>query len=288
MAVVLADTKRMSHEQWKEARKKGIGSSDAAAIAGLNPYRSPLVVYCDKLGLIPEEPENEAMAWGKRLEPVIAEAFADRTGHKVRRRHAILQHPDHPYALANLDFEVMEAPGVWSILECKNCNEWMADAWADDNIPDAYAIQVHHQLFVTGREHGWIAVLLGGNRLVYKRIDADPEVFAYLEQIESAFWQRVQDQNPPPADSAESTAEALRALYPRREPKTEVLLPVEDEVLVRQYAEAAAAEKAAQEQKRLARNLLMQHMAEGQIGMIAGRKVCTWGNAGFRLTKEAI
>lgn len=38
-------TTDMTHEEWLKARKNGIGGSDAGAICGLNPYRSPIAVY---------------------------------------------------------------------------------------------------------------------------------------------------------------------------------------------------------------------------------------------------
>ncbi|MCP1399259.1 putative phage-related endonuclease [Bacillus cereus] len=48
-ANVLITTEDMAHEQWLEARKSGIGGSDAAAIAGLNKWSSPIRVYYDKI-----------------------------------------------------------------------------------------------------------------------------------------------------------------------------------------------------------------------------------------------
>ena len=41
-AVELAKTLDMPREQWLELRRRGIGGSDAAAIVGLDRYRSPL------------------------------------------------------------------------------------------------------------------------------------------------------------------------------------------------------------------------------------------------------
>jgi len=44
-------------------RRKGIGGSDVAAIAGLNPWKTPLQVWKEKvLGDTVEE--NAAMRWG--------------------------------------------------------------------------------------------------------------------------------------------------------------------------------------------------------------------------------
>lgn len=44
----LVKTKDMSHEDWLQWRKRGIGGSDVAAIAGLSKYKSPVGVWLDK------------------------------------------------------------------------------------------------------------------------------------------------------------------------------------------------------------------------------------------------
>ncbi len=45
-----------------EARKQGIGGSDAPVVAGLSPWKSPLTLYYEKSGAMPvSEDENEAM-----------------------------------------------------------------------------------------------------------------------------------------------------------------------------------------------------------------------------------
>ena len=41
-ALRLVDTRTLDRRQWLEVRKGGIGSSDAAATVGLNPYKSQL------------------------------------------------------------------------------------------------------------------------------------------------------------------------------------------------------------------------------------------------------
>jgi hypothetical protein len=76
--VVAASTRDMTREQWFEERRKGIGGSDAAAVAGLSRYRTPIQVYMEKLGLIDPPEENEAMYWGKKLEDLVAEEFSQK------------------------------------------------------------------------------------------------------------------------------------------------------------------------------------------------------------------
>ena len=48
-ACIVYETKDMSKEQWLEARKCGIGGSDAASVLGLNPYKSSVSVYIEKV-----------------------------------------------------------------------------------------------------------------------------------------------------------------------------------------------------------------------------------------------
>ena len=47
----------VSHEQWLNLRKTGIGGSDAGAVCGLNPYSSAMKVFQDKISDTVEEAE---------------------------------------------------------------------------------------------------------------------------------------------------------------------------------------------------------------------------------------
>ncbi len=46
----LINTKQLDYQAWLEVRKQGIGSSDAAAACGLNPYMSMLELWMIKTG----------------------------------------------------------------------------------------------------------------------------------------------------------------------------------------------------------------------------------------------
>ena len=45
----LVSTKDMPREQWLEYRRKSIGGSEAATIAGLNQYSSLYALWADKM-----------------------------------------------------------------------------------------------------------------------------------------------------------------------------------------------------------------------------------------------
>jgi hypothetical protein len=49
-ALRLVSTKDLERDDWLEVRRTGIGSSDAAAAIGLNPYQSQLELWMQKTG----------------------------------------------------------------------------------------------------------------------------------------------------------------------------------------------------------------------------------------------
>ena len=49
-ALRLVSTKGLARETWLDVRRQGIGSSDAAAAVGLNPYQSQLELWMHKTG----------------------------------------------------------------------------------------------------------------------------------------------------------------------------------------------------------------------------------------------
>lgn len=215
----LVKTNTLSHDEWLDVRKQGIGSSDAAAAVGLSPYKSQLELWMEKTGrdtaLPKPDPDNteDPVYWGTLLEPIVAAAYTKQTGRKVRRVNAVLQHPEKPWMLANIDREVIGANAV-QILECKTAGEFGARLWKE-GVPEYIQLQVQHQLAVTGKKAADVAVLVCGQQLQVHRIYRDEELIAKLMALQERFWHYVTSDTPPPADGSASSATALSYLYPR-------------------------------------------------------------------------
>jgi putative phage-type endonuclease len=218
-ALRLVETKKMERDDWLEVRRTGIGGSDAAAAVGLNPFKSALALWMEKTGRESElrQPDpldtTAPIFWGTLLEPIVAAAYTQQTGNKVRKVHAVLRHPTVPYMLANLDREIVGVPGV-QILECKTAGEFGARLWKE-GVPEYVQLQVQHQLAVTGKQAADVAVLLCGQKLEVHRIERDDALISHLIELEGHFWRHVTEDKPPPPDGSESADQALRALYPR-------------------------------------------------------------------------
>ena len=218
-ALKLVKTNELSRDDWLTVRKGGIGSSDAGAAVGLNPYKSPLELWMEKTGRdaglpkIDPNDETSPMYWGTLLEPIVAAHYTKRTGNKVRRVNAVLQHPNEPWMRANLDREIVGAPDV-QILECKTAGMNGARLWKE-GVPEYVQLQVMHQLAVTGKQAADVAVLICGQELQVHRIERDESMIAQLIDLERYFWRFVELDIAPPADGSDSADVALRALYPR-------------------------------------------------------------------------
>lgn len=275
MAVELVSTRDMDRVTWLQERRKGIGGSDVAAIAGLSKWKSPVEVYLEKVGEAPEEEQSEAAYWGTILEDIMAREFQLMTGLKVQRRNAILQHSEYPWMIANLDRVIVDKERGRGVLECKTASEWLRSEWEGDKVPDAYMIQVQHYLAVTGYQYAYIAALIGGNKFIYKEIKRDEEVINYLIKIERDFWQLVESRTPPEMDGSEASSKLLDMLYPEAEKGAEIRLPMEAEDLIAEYEQARAEEQAAAERKEAVANKLKALLGTNEIGVVGDRKV-TW------------
>ena len=220
----LAKTKGMSREQWLQVRKQGIGSSDAAAACGLNPHMSMLELWMIKTGRMQNQPDQPTqnsyspLYWGNQLEPLIANYYQHKTGHKVRKVNAVLQHPDPDkhFMLANLDYAVVGCNEV-QILECKSVGEWGTKLWRD-GVPLYVIIQVQHQLAVTGKQAAHICALICGHETKIFKVTRNETVIQHLINAERHFWQCVETGIPPSVDASDSAAKALQQLYPEQIP----------------------------------------------------------------------
>lgn len=274
MAVVLASTENMSYEDWLEHRKLGIGGSDASVVCGINKYKSPVELWLDKTGQLPPQEAGEAAYWGTQLESIVRAEFTKRTGIVVTKPTVILQSEEHPFMLANLD-GVCEVPDVGTcIFEAKTASAYKAGEW-EDTIPDEYQLQIQHYMAVTGYAGAYIAVLIGGNTFRWKFVERDEELISMLIELESAFWNHVQDCTPPPLDGSEAAVKFLSERFPSSKPQSQIVLPDTAADLLAQYDEACEQLEAVTERKQKAENLLKEMMGENEVGTAGGR-IITW------------
>jgi len=281
----LVETQGLNRDDWLAVRRTGIGGSDAAAAVGLSPYASPLELWLDKTGrdagLAKPNPHDttEPVYWGTLLEPIVAAAYTQQTGNRVRKVNAVLQHPTIPFMLANLDREIVGVPGV-QILECKTAGEFGARLWRD-GVPEYVQLQVQHQLAVTGKRAADVAVLLCGQQLAVHRIERDDALISRLIPLEAQFWQYVISGTPPPVDGSESADRALRCLYPGNAGVADF---TDDRRLCTMFADLVAIRAEIErhgQQETLLRQTIQQAMGD------ASRALFETGEVSFKRSKDS-
>lgn len=243
-------------------RSKGIGGSDVGSIVGCRgAYGTPWKLWAEKTGhRAPDEP-TEQMIMGHVLEPVIMSLYESRTGNKLLAgvvlpdgtgwdRRDTLTHALHPWANGHLDGVTM-VNGLYYVVDGKNTqrhglgdDEDLADVDAGE-CPEPWWLQLHHYAWIL-RAHGLlvadvahVAALVNGStyRTLVVSLDLEWYELDVVPQL-AEFWDCVTDRREPPG----------LTVQPERKP-----LPyVETMGAARRYLEAAAREKAAEVEKKIA------------------------------------
>lgn len=262
----------MSHQEWLHERTKGIGGSDASIILGLNKWKTPFELWLEKTGQSNlEDTAGEAAYFGNILEDVVAKEFEIRSGKRVRRNNFMLKHPEHSFINANIDRKVV---GEDALLECKTASAYLAKDWEDDQIPNAYMIQVQHYLGVTGYEHAYIAVLVGGQRFIWKDIERDEELIQMIFDAEVHFWNHHVLGNVPPAlDGSSAAEEFLKERYKKTDPDKVVDLSFSCKEKLDNYLELKQNIKQLQELAKETENQIKLELENAETGFVKDYQV---------------
>jgi len=130
--------------EWLAWRKSGVGGSDCSVLMGVNPWTTEAELRAKKLGTEIENYENERMARGKRLEPIVRSAYVDLTG--LNMTPVCVEHKNYSWFKASLD-GLSDCKKI--ILEIKCPNDRAHNEALRGWVPKYYYPQVQHQLGVT-------------------------------------------------------------------------------------------------------------------------------------------
>jgi putative phage-type endonuclease len=267
----------IDRDQWLDARRAGIGGSDAAAICGLDDYRSAFEVWLDKTGVLVDDTAGEAAAWGAAIEPLVADAMATRETIGLVEVPWMLAHPERPWMLANIDRVAIDprrdGPGVG---ECKTTSVFRAAEWREA-VPAGAMCQAQHYMAVTGFEWAIIGTLLGGQRLVINRVERDDALIDHLVALEERFWDHVTRRDPPGPDGSRSTAALLGRLYEVEVDRVETVHRAEVADVLAALSHARARQNAAEDDRRRAEAELKVLMGPAELLVdVEGDVIARW------------
>lgn len=272
MAKKIVNVSTISREEWLAWRRTGIGGSDAAAVIGLNPFRSRIEVYADKMGMMPEKEDTESMRLGRDLEDYVAQRFCEATGKKVRRNNFMWCHDEHRCMIADVDREII---GENAGLECKTTQAWGGKVIMKGEIPLTYYVQCMHYMATMGYDRVYLAVLIFGKGFFHFTIERDEDEIAALVAAETAFWRdHVEAGISPDPDGSQSAEQAVDAIWGNRAQEDELLMfDFSDDM--RELCDLAAAEKEIKRRKDAVKQRLQAALGEHMVGS-SDRYVITW------------
>jgi len=242
-------------------RKTGITATDAAALAGIHPYRSAIDVYSDKLGLAPPFAGNDRTKWGNILERPIRDDYAERHGVRVEVP-GTLQHPSVTWALATPDGICYEPrrPHPRNGLEIKTHSFRAADQYGDpgtDEVPAHELVQCAWNMYVSGLDDWDLVAFIDGQPAEY-RIKRDDELIEMLRADAERFLvDHIHKKVPPNPDGSPSYNRYLSTTYPQRKP---ALVSLDDKPEAMMMVRALKSELAALESTETAVEILKQNL----------------------------
>lgn len=291
-ANVIYDTKKMSKYEWLKERGKGIGGSDAASVVGLNPYKSSVSVYLEKLRYMKNNVNNiddktinsilnkntqhiedtiytnYKMELGNKLKDFVAREFALKTNKKVRNINGILKNDKYPFALANIDRAIV---GEKAFLECKVSGSYSKREWKE-GVPIYIKVQCHHYMAVSGATHCYVAALIGNEDLVIHKIDRDEEIIEEIMKLEKMFWEKcVLGENIPVPDGSDDYSKILKNIY--KESNEEEIILFEKENYLNRYDDVVGLIKELDTEKKAIEQYIQSQMKEYEIAYIGDRKI---------------
>lgn len=275
----MREIRHQSHEEWLATRRKGLGASDAPVILGLSRFKSPYQLYCEKLGLIENDTsESEAAEWGLALEgPIRARFTRDtcRLTSAIDPPFTVYQHDTLDWMFATLDaWQHHPDYSVRLPLEIKTGSISLAGEWKEE-APLEYVVQIQHQMAVTGTPLASVAALIGGQRFRWGDIPRDDVFIAKLIEIETEFWQRLIDRNPPPVDGTEQTKRTLAKVF--SDVTGEVIaLPPEAIDWDAKLVALKKIVKDAEKEKTLYENQIKAVMGGAVVGQLSNGVIYTW------------
>jgi len=208
-----------------------IGASEIAVACGVSPYSTPLELFLQKRGEMTKEfsdEQQERMAFGLKLEPVILEAYAGRTGYTVDAEQPMCFHPEHSWMAATPDgiaYGWPDDPNAPCVgLESKATSWRMFDATGEsqdafgadgtDQVPAMYVMQTQQQMAVCGFDRVDMPVLFDGSKLRIYHVDRSETIIEAIVAAGSELAERILNNDPPPPDYGHArTQEAIQALY---------------------------------------------------------------------------
>lgn len=236
--IILLDKVSENIDKWKELKKGRIGGSQIGTILGLNPFESPLQLWCEFTGRTEPKEENHFMRQGRRLEPVIAEMFKERfPDYECTPVNQLWGYSGNDKFIVTPDYKVtardLMAENLLGLTEFKVSR--LKGNWGEDTAPDAALVQLHWQLGIGGIKKGWVCGMTGlyEDSFFTPCFEFSPAIFGNCIGEAQKFLDDVKSDTPPSARAGDD--KLISALISKDTDEKAILLDAESLTLCQNF-----------------------------------------------------
>lgn len=244
-----------------EKRRNYTGSSDAAAIMGVSPWRTPYDIYLDKTGKLENGKSSAAAEVGNAFEKGILTLAEPHLGKLLLNQFRVLQ---GTRLASNCDALVIDT-GKPVEAKLRRFDDDFGEP-GTDQVADDIIVQAHVQMLCTASDLCHIAAVLAarGFKLQLFFVPFDKDIADTIIETTESFWNDYVLKDIPPEESQPSASVIKRI---RREPKSVIDIPTE---LVEILQLKKAALKIAKKESEDADNILKAALGVAEAGRFEG------------------
>ncbi|MFB6873708.1 YqaJ viral recombinase family protein [Streptomyces sp. NPDC056323] len=249
--------------EWDKARAGlCITATEIAAVMGLSPWSNPFVLWHKKSGLpVPPFVVTPQVEWGNRLEPAVAQKFADEHPEIDLSETGTWRHRDRDWQRATPDRVAADR-----LLEVKTSPT--GEGW-ENGVPLHYYCQIQWQLDTLGLDLCHVAVLISGHDYREYVVEHDPVDAQLMRERAERFLDTVRTGLRPDIDDSAETYSTLRRQADRFD-DTDVEIPGP---IASRYEVTHQQLKASETEHQHAKSLLLDALGNGRNAMHLGRRI---------------
>lgn len=260
-------------------RRRGVGASEVSAILGVNPWKRPIDVQRDKLGLSEPSPPSPETERGDFDELALRPWYAHRYQRRVEEV-GTLQDEALPLLIATPDgiSHPREGDGDRFLLEIKSPGQYTQWDWGDnetDQVPIYHVPQVLWGMAVTGLKVAHLVARVRCEMRLYI-VPFDQSVFDDIYRQVDTFWRlHVVEKRPCAPDHSDQYAEHLAKAYGQKLPSSTLQGCPKASMWAKRLIAGKARREKAEREVTLAKNNLKALMGSNER-MKTDFGLCTW------------
>lgn len=186
---------KQGSDEWKQYRRWKICASDMSTIMGLNPWKTPLQLYQEKVEGI-EPFVSDKMRRGVQLEPEARKELNESTGSHYSP--ICMEHQEHDFLFASLDAWDDSAPIPIAEIKVPSENTHRM-AVLDYKIPDYYKPQIQAQMFIAGVDKAYYVSYMPEDLIPFGMVETTKDDDFCNKMLDAAtdFYRRLLEFDPP-------------------------------------------------------------------------------------------